>query len=86
VLKNSLHVKVLDSRQNALPGASVIIVGTKYGINANESGEYLFDQIQAGKLKIQASFVGFNTITVDFDVRPEHPECLGQKLAGNFNH
>lgn len=70
IQKNSLHGKVLDSDQNGLPGASIIIVGTKYGVNSNESGEYLFEQIPTGKLKIQASFVGFKTITVDFDVHP----------------
>ena len=82
VQKNSLHGKVLDSDQNALPGASVIIVGTKYGVNANESGEYLFDQIPAGKLKIQASFVGFKTIMVDFDVQPGL-NYLNQVLENN---
>ena len=56
--------------KNILPGASVVIVGTKFGINANEAGEYLFDKISTGKLQIRASFVGFNTITIDFDVQP----------------
>lgn len=70
VQKNSLHGKILDENQNALPGASVIIVGTKYGVNANESGEYLFDNIQAGNVIVQASFVGFKTTTTDYDVKP----------------
>lgn len=68
--RNSLHGKILDKEQNALPGASVIIVGTSYGVNANEAGEYLFDQIPAGKLKELVSFVGFETTTTDFDVQP----------------
>ena len=68
--QNTLHGKILDSNKNSLPGASVIIVGTTYGVNANEAGEYLFDQIPAGKLKVQASFVGFKTLIVDFDVQP----------------
>jgi iron complex outermembrane recepter protein len=68
--KNSLHGKIIDSDKNVLPGASVIIVGTKYGVNANEAGEYLFDQIPAGRLKVQVSFVGFKTMTIDFDVQP----------------
>ena len=37
---------------------------------ANEAGEYLFDQIPTGKLKVQVSFVGFKTIIIDFDVQP----------------
>ena len=58
---NTLHGKILDTDKNILPGASVIIVGTKYGVNANEAGEYLFDQIPAGNIKVQVSFVGFKT-------------------------
>ena len=69
VQKNSLHGQILDSNKNILPGANVIIAGTKYGVNANEAGEYLFDQIPTGKLKVQVSFVGFKTITVDYDVQ-----------------
>ena len=45
VQKNSLQGKILDSDKNVLPGATVVIVGTKYGVNANESGEFLFDKI-----------------------------------------
>jgi iron complex outermembrane receptor protein len=70
VQKNSLFGKVIDSDSNILPGASVVIVGTNYGVNANEAGEYRFNQISAGKLKIQASFVGFKTIIVDFNIQP----------------
>jgi iron complex outermembrane recepter protein len=68
--RNSLHGKVLDSEKNALPGASIVIVDTEYGVNANESGEYLFDQIPVGKIKIQASFVGYKTSITDFDIKP----------------
>jgi outer membrane receptor protein involved in Fe transport len=69
VQKNSLHGKILDSDKNILPGASVIIVGTQYGVNSNEAGEYLFDQVPAGKLKLQVSFVGFKTLITDFEVQ-----------------
>lgn len=72
--KNSLHGKILDINNNILPGANVIIVDTKYGVNSNEAGEYLFDQIPTGKLKVQASFVGFKTIIIDFDVQPGQNE------------
>ena len=68
--KNSLSGKILDTDNNILPGSNVIIVGTKFGVNSNEAGEYLFDQLPTGKLKIQASFVGFKTIIIDFDVQP----------------
>lgn len=70
VQENSLRGKILDSDKNILPGASVIIVGTKYGVNANEAGEYLFSHIPIGTLTVQASFVGYKTITTDFEVQP----------------
>ncbi len=67
---NIIHGKIFDPNKNILPGASVIIVGTQYGVNANETGEYLFNQIPAGKIKLQVSFVGFKTLITDFDVQP----------------
>ncbi len=67
---NSLQGKIVDTNTNILAGASVIILGTNYGVNANEAGEFLFDQLPSGKLKIQVSLVGFKTITSDFDVQP----------------
>jgi len=39
-------------------------------VNANESGEYRLDQIPVAKIKVQASFVGYKTSTVDFDIQP----------------
>ena len=68
--QNSLRGKIMDINQNPLPGASIIIVGTKYGGSANEDGEYLFNKLPEGKLKVQVSFVGFKTLTTEFDVRP----------------
>ena len=75
--KNILHGKILDINQNSLPGASIIIVGTKNGVNANEAGEYLFNNFPEGKLKVQVSFVGFKTLTIDFDVK------AGSELSGS---
>ena len=49
VQKNSLHGKIPDTNKNTLPGVNIIIAGTKYGVNSNEAGEYLFDQIPRGK-------------------------------------
>jgi iron complex outermembrane recepter protein len=70
VQRYSLSGRILDGNQKALPGASVIIIGTKFGVNANESGEYRFDQINEGDIKVQASFVGFKTATKDIYIKP----------------
>jgi len=66
----SLSGKILDSNNVPLPGATVLIAGTRYGVNSNESGDYFFNQIQQGKIRVQASFVGFQTKIVDFEVQP----------------
>jgi len=68
--KNTLVGKIQDADKNCLSGASVIIVGTKYGVNANEAGEYLLDQVPTGKITIQASFVGYTTKIIDFEAQP----------------
>ena len=68
--KNVLHGKILDESNHILPGTSVIIVGTKYGVNANEAGEYRFNQVMTGKLTVQASLMGFKTKSIEFDVQP----------------
>lgn len=67
--KNFLHGKIMDSDKNILPGASVIIADTKYGVNANEAGEYLFDQIPTGLIKVKVSFIGYRTLTKELDLQ-----------------
>ena len=67
--ENTLRGKIFNADKKILPGASVIIVGTQYGVNANEAGEYLFNNVPTGKLTIQASYVGYKTITLDFEVQ-----------------
>ncbi len=67
--KSNLHGKITDNNQNPLPGASIIIVGTRFGASANEAGEYLFEKLPEGKLKVQVSFIGYKTLTTDFDIQ-----------------
>ncbi len=51
------------------PGANVTIVGTKKGVHANEKGEYFFYDLPTGRTRIQASFVGFKTKSIDYSVK-----------------
>ena len=77
--KNSLQGIILDANNSFLSGASVIIVGTNYGVNTNEAGEYLFDQVPAGTLKVQVSYVGFETNVTDFDIQPGQSRLHGPR-------
>jgi iron complex outermembrane receptor protein len=53
-----------------LPGATVMISGTRNGVNTNESGGFFLTGLPAGRIKIQVSYVGFKSKTVEFDVHP----------------
>jgi iron complex outermembrane recepter protein len=64
-----LHGRILDVNKNAVPGASVVISGTKKAVNANESGEYFIDHLQAGKLTVQISMMGFKAQNVELTVK-----------------
>lgn len=56
---------IRDLDRNPLPGARVIIIGTKKIVHANERGEYFFYQYETGKVRIQASLEGYETKWVD---------------------
>ena len=70
----SLQGKITDINFTALPGASITIVGTEKGVNANEGGHYFLDGIQPGKMKVQASIMGFETQAIDFEIKPGENE------------
>jgi iron complex outermembrane recepter protein len=65
-----LRGKITAANKDRLPGASVIISGTKKGVNANEKGEYSFNQLPTGKLSVKASFMGFKAQTIEIVVQP----------------
>jgi len=67
--KSILVGEIRDANKNILSGARVVIVGTKYGVNTNEDGEYRFDQLESGKITIRASYVGFETRIIDYALR-----------------
>ena len=64
-----LRGKVTGKDNSALQGATVIIVGTTKGVNANESGEFYFDRLPEGKLSIQASLMGYRTRLEDITIQ-----------------
>lgn len=66
---STLHGKIQSPEKDVLPGASIILVGTKSGVNANEAGEYRFDKVPAGKVNVQVSFIGYKTLTKEVDIK-----------------
>jgi iron complex outermembrane receptor protein len=54
--------------QSALAGATVYIPDLRRGTTANENGEYVFNNLPAGKYLIEVSFIGFASIVETVDI------------------
>ncbi|HKJ67807.1 MAG TPA: TonB-dependent receptor, partial [bacterium] len=48
-----------------LPGVNVVLVGTDQGAATNENGNYTILNVNPGVYNLQASFIGYATITVE---------------------
>lgn len=59
--QNQIKGKVSDTNNEPLIGASVFLPELNKGTITNQAGEYLITNIPSGKIKIQFSFVGYNT-------------------------
>jgi len=65
--QTTLQGIVTDSlTQEALIGASVVLVGTSQGSATNLDGEYKIPNIAEGTYKIRVSYVGYQTKIIDF--------------------
>ena len=64
-----LRGSVYDEDEIPVAGASVTIDGTVKGVNTNEFGEFLIENLITGKARIRVSFVGFATKTTDLELR-----------------
>lgn len=56
--------KVLDNKGQPLPGATIVIQGTKFGVIADGDGKFSFDVSMNGSLTLVISFVGMQTKTI----------------------
>lgn len=63
-----LRGEVYDENKNPVAGASVTVDGTVKGVNTNENGEFLIENLITGKARIRVSFVGYATITTDLEM------------------
>lgn len=65
VTTSSLKGRILDDKNNALPGASIVAIhlpsGTQYGVLANEDGRFTISNMRVGgPYQVTISFVGYN--------------------------
>lgn len=66
--QNQIKGKVTDINNEPLIGASVSLPELNKGTITNQAGEYLISNIPNGKIKIQFSFVGYNTEIKTIDI------------------
>ncbi len=58
--KAAISGQILDSNQEPVIGASVILKGTVRGVQTNAKGEYILKGLSPGNYKLEVSFVGFS--------------------------
>ncbi|SNR53066.1 Outer membrane receptor for ferrienterochelin and colicins [Lutibacter agarilyticus] len=55
--------KVIDAQtREALPFVNILILGTNTGVISDESGNFLINNSPLGYMKLQASFIGYQTV------------------------
>ena len=62
VITKELRGKVIDGADSPIPGATIAIVGTTFGVTTNNEGDFTIKAAQNDKLMI--SFIGFESQTV----------------------
>ena len=58
----SISGRVTDSKNEGIPGATVLIDGTSLGSSSNVDGTYNIQNVPAGPQTLVISFVGYNTL------------------------
>jgi TonB-dependent receptor len=74
---------VLDSQNNEpLPGANVVIEGTRYGAATDLKGKFVISQIPPGNYKLVVSYIGYRKKIVDVTV--EDGQTVTQAIKLDF--
>lgn len=69
---NKLKGTVLDLEEGTpLPGVSIFIPELQKGTTSKADGSYLLDHLPTGKLTIQFSFIGYESIIETINIKPE---------------
>ena len=56
------------SSGEVLPGANVVLAGTQQGASTNADGTYEIAAVEPGTVRLEASFIGFETMTKEIEV------------------
>lgn len=61
-----VHGRVRNLEREPIQGATVVVPGTRLGVNTNESGEYFLQGLPTGKVSIMVSYAGYRTKIIDY--------------------
>ena len=59
---------ITSESNEALPGASVVLVGTVRGVESNVKGNYVLKGLKPGTYTVKVSFVGFKPSTKEVKI------------------
>lgn len=80
--QNQIKGRVMDINNQPLIGASISLPELNKGTITNQNGEYFIKNIPNGKIKIEFSFVGYNTEIKTTEIRkPENILNIIMKIA-----
>lgn len=63
---NRIRGTVVDSNKEPIPGASIIVKGTRTGTSTNIEGEFTLD-VESDKVALEVSFIGMKKQTIQVD-------------------
>ncbi|MEM6263387.1 MAG: TonB-dependent receptor [Bacteroidota bacterium] len=66
--KGNLRGLIKDEKGAPLPGATILLDGTRTGGFTNSKGEYFLNNIPVGNWQVEASFVGYQKDTKDITI------------------
>ena len=61
-----VHGRVRNLEREPIQGATVVVPGTRLGVNTNEAGEYFLQGLPTGKVSIMVSYAGYKTKIIDY--------------------
>lgn len=76
VAKGIIRGQVLDAKQQAVAGATVVLRGTVRAAATNEKGNFEFTNLEAGTYKVAISLVGFQSQEQTVELTNEQPQTL----------
>ncbi|GAC1379925.1 MAG: TonB-dependent receptor [Hymenobacter sp.] len=79
----SVSGRVTDSKNEGIPGATVLIEGTTLGSSSNSDGSYSIQNVPAGPRTLVITFVGYNTVRLPITVTPGQNAVASTSLTEN---